>query len=61
MPFSNPLCAYLLESGIRPHAFAYFLSRYIQTRPTKKRDALAYLLNEQLKSQAELINYHLRH
>jgi hypothetical protein len=57
---SNPLNHFLSEKGIRPASFAFFLSRYIKTRPAKKRIALSLLLTEQLRQQAELIEFHLR-
>jgi hypothetical protein len=50
----------LLEMGIQPASFAYFLSIYIKTHPSKTKPVLSFLIANQLQAQAELISYHLR-
>lgn len=50
----------LIESGIRPSAFAYFLTQFTEKNPEHKSD-VQRLLTAQLKAQADLITYHLVH
>lgn len=51
----------LKEAGINPLHFAYFLSQFIKSQPTRKREVLSVLLSKTLVAQAELITYHLNH
>jgi hypothetical protein len=55
----NQLIIFLSDCGIRPSSFAFFLSEYIKRKPAKKAPVLSFLISSQLKSQAELIHYHL--
>ena len=47
----------LKGTGIQPSSFAYFLTEFQKKKPGKSK--LSKLLTEQLKAQAELINYYL--
>lgn len=57
----HSLAEYLIRSGIQPGSFAYFLSQYIKKNPSKTKSVLSHLLSEQLKAQAQLIVYSLKH
>lgn len=48
----------LIESGIRPSAFAFFLTQFAESNPAYKTE-VERLLTEQLKAQSDLILYHL--
>lgn len=50
----------LIEAGIQPSSFAYFLMQYVKKKPSK-RTTLSILLDAQLKSQAKIILYHMTH
>lgn len=56
---SHRLIQCLKENGIDPPHFAYFISQFIKTRPTRKRAEISLLLTKTMVAQAELIAYHL--
>jgi hypothetical protein len=57
----NLLTEFLTSNGIRPSSFAYWLSKYVKEHPSENRSVLSVLLSAQLREQAEIIEYHLRH
>lgn len=58
-PTSVILKQCLVEAGIKPSSFAYFLSCYVKQNPSYNKTALSILLSAQLQKEAELIHYHL--
>lgn len=49
----------LLNSGIQPSSFAFFLSAYIKRKPNRNMSVLSILLTRQLQEQAKIIEHHL--